>query len=117
MYAASWVKLVVTCGKYVPQAWHHYKVKSTVGWSIVQVLMDFVGGILSIAQLLIDASMQGDWGGVTGNPVKFFLGNVSLFFDVIFIVQHFVLYRDRREGQKHVEELDEDESERRPLLQ
>lgn len=79
--------------------------------------MDFFGGILSIAQLLIDASMQGDWSGVTGNPVKFFLGNVSLFFDIIFMIQHFVLYRKRVDGQKHIENMDEDQGERQPLLE
>jgi len=79
--------------------------------------MDFVGGILSIAQLLIDASMEGDWSGLTGNPVKFFLGNVSLFFDIIFMVQHFVLYRNKIDGQKHSENLYGDQRERRPLLE
>jgi cystinosin len=29
----------------------------------------------------------------SGNPVKFGLGNVTLVFDVIFFLQHYVLYR------------------------
>lgn len=43
----------------------------------------------------IDSYLQGDWSGVTGNPVKLALGNVSIFFDVVFLVQHFWLYRGR----------------------
>ena len=55
--------------------------------------MDFFGGVLSIAQLIIDSSMQSDWSGLTGNPVKFGLAQISIFFDVIFMVQHYILYR------------------------
>jgi cystinosin len=43
-------------------------------------------------QLLIDSSLQADWSGLTGNPVKFGLANISLLFDIIFITQHYVLY-------------------------
>jgi cystinosin len=53
-------------------------------------------------QLLIDSSLQADWSGLTGNPVKFGLANISLLFDIIFITQHYVLYgaveeKDERE--------------------
>ena len=89
----GYAKLVMTVVKYVPQAWANYKRKSTVGWSIGQILLDLTGGVLSIAQLLIDSSLQNDWSGVTSNPVKFGLGNVSIFFDVVFMVQHYWLYR------------------------
>lgn len=45
-----------------------------------------------MVQLLIDSSLQADWSGLTGNPVKFGLANISLLFDIIFITQHYVLY-------------------------
>lgn len=93
MYTFSWVKLTVTVVKYMPQAWANYQRKSTVGWSIGQLNLDFIGGILSILQLIIDSSLQDDWSGITGNPVKLGLGNVSIFFDVVFMTQHYVLYR------------------------
>ncbi|PSK57779.1 hypothetical protein B9Z65_8981 [Elsinoe australis] len=93
MYVASYVKLIVTCVKYVPQAFSNFKAKSTDGWAIGQILLDLTGGVLSIAQLLIDSFLNSDWSGVTGNPAKFGLGNVSIFFDIIFITQHYILYR------------------------
>lgn len=65
-----------------------------MGWHIGQILLDVIGGVLSIAQLIIDSSLQDDWSGITGNPVKLGLGNVSLFFDAIFLVQHYWLYRN-----------------------
>lgn len=93
VYALGYVKLLVTVVKYMPQAWANYMRKSTAGWSIEQILMDLTGGVLSIAQLVIDSSLQKDWSGLTGNPVKLGLGNVSIIFDLIFITQHYILYR------------------------
>jgi cystinosin len=62
---------------------------------------------LSIAQQGIDSWLLGDWSGISGNPVKFALGNVSLFYDSIFVVQHYILYRDpssarTADGQRRV---------------
>lgn len=50
--------------------------------------------MLSIGQLAIDAFLQGSVAGIMGNEVKLILGMVSIFFDVIFMVQHYYLYRD-----------------------
>ena len=58
--------------------------------------MDLLGGLLSVSQLVIDSSLQHDWSGVTGNPVKFGLGNISMAFDLVFMTQHYVLYRNAR---------------------
>ena len=76
----------------MPQVWVNYKRKSTQGWSIWQILFDLTGGVLSILQLVIDSSLQADWSGIMGNSVKLGLGNVSIFFDLIFIMQHYFLY-------------------------
>ncbi|KAF2876934.1 L-cystine transporter [Massariosphaeria phaeospora] len=112
IYALGYVKLITVVVKYIPQVYTNYKAKSTEGWSIYPMLLDLSGSIFSLAQLMIDASLQGDWSGVTGNPVKFGLGNISMFFDVIFIFQHFVLYRA---SAKTIEE-EEWETERQRLL-
>lgn len=94
VYAVGYVKLIVTLIKYTPQIIANYKNKSTKGWSIWQILLDVTGGILSVAQQGIDSYLQGDWSGITGNPVKFALGNVSMIYDTVFITQHYVIYRD-----------------------
>ena len=83
---------MLTVFKYLPQAVANYRRKSTVGWAINQVLLDTAGGILSLLQLVIDSALQADWSGLTGNPVKFGLANISLLFDVVFLVQHYLLY-------------------------
>jgi cystinosin len=95
VYALGYVKLVITLIKYTPQLVANYRNKSTRGWSIAQILFDLGGGVLSVAQLGIDSWLQGDWSGVTGNPVKLALGNASMVYDSLFMVQHYVLYRKR----------------------
>ncbi|KAB2107663.1 hypothetical protein AG0111_0g3943 [Alternaria gaisen] len=111
IYTLGYVKLLTVFLKYIPQAWVNYKRKSTLGWSIYPMLLDFAGGWLSLAQLCIDSALENDWSGVTGNPVKFGLGNITIVFDIIFMLQHYVLYK--RSG-KHLE--DEDEEERQGLV-
>lgn len=55
--------------------------------------MDFVGSILSLVQLFIDASLTpGGLSSVIGNPLKFWLGWISVGFDIVFGLQHWVLY-------------------------
>lgn len=70
-----------------------------MGWAIGQVLLDFSGGILSLVQLVIDSALQNDWSGLTGNPMKLGLANVSILFDVVFMLQHYVLYGPVEEGE------------------
>jgi len=93
LYGLSYVKVLITIVKYCPQAWVNYKRKSTIGWSVSQILLDLAGGVLSLTQLAIDASFQDDWSGVTGNPLKFLLGNVTILFDLVFVMQHYILYK------------------------
>lgn len=117
VYAIQYVKILLTVWKYVPQVFANFKRQSTVGWSITQQLLDFSGGVLSMLQLVIDSSLQADWSGISGNPVKFGLSLVSLFFDIIFITQHYVLYGpvEERSGRESGDDQVQGH-ERNPLL-
>lgn len=72
--------------------------------------------MLSLGQLVMDAAVSDNWEGVTGgelhsfivlrctaltwmcaDPAKLGLAFISLFFDTIFIVQHYGLYWRNRE--------------------
>lgn len=92
LYGLSMVKLAVSVVGYLPQIYLNYARKSTVGWNIWNVLLDFSGGALSVAQELIDCSTTGRWNGIAGNPVKFALGSFSMLYDVVFMTQHYFLY-------------------------
>ena len=94
----SLAKVVITLVKYFPQVYMNYARQSTVGWNINNVLLDFIGGTLSVGQLLIDCSSTGDYGGLIGDPAKLALGNTSMVFDVIFMIQHYCLYKQALAG-------------------
>lgn len=93
LYALSYIKLAITLIKYVPQAVLNFRRKSTVGWSIENILLDFTGGMLSMMQMLFNAYNYDDWASIFGDPTKFGLGLFSVLFDIVFIVQHYVLYK------------------------
>ncbi|PVI03345.1 hypothetical protein DM02DRAFT_652623 [Periconia macrospinosa] len=116
IYTLGYVKLLTVVLKYIPQVWVNYKRKSTQGWSIYPMLLDFAGGWLSLGQLIIDSSLQNDWSGITGNPIKFGLGNVTIVFDIIFILQHYVLYRHPPKSLEDEDEEEDADSEREGLL-
>ncbi|KHJ93907.1 cystinosin domain protein [Oesophagostomum dentatum] len=88
----SYIKMAVTLFKYIPQALLNFRRKSTTGWSIGNVLLDFTGGCLDILQMCLQCWNVADWTAFYGNPVKFGLGLVSIFFDILFMIQHYVLY-------------------------
>ncbi|CAO3599820.1 unnamed protein product [Absidia cylindrospora] len=111
LYFLSYIKLLISFIKYIPQLWMNYRRKSTIGWSIHNILLDLSGGILSVAQLVLDAAISGDWSGITGDPVKFGLGFVAIVFDLLFMSQHYILYRERYDFYLAV-----DDSERQALL-
>jgi LCT (Lysosomal Cystine Transporter) family transporter len=91
----SFVKLAMSFVKYVPQAYQNFQRKSTVGWNVHNVLLDLTGGTLTVLQQILLAVDENDANQVWGNPAKFFLGLESIFFDLVFIVQHYLLYTDR----------------------
>ncbi|XP_048028068.1 cystinosin [Megalobrama amblycephala] len=95
LYYFSYIKLGVTLVKYIPQAYMNYRRQSTEGWSIGNVLLDFTGGSFSLIQMFLQAYNNDKWKFIFGDPTKFGLGVFSIFFDVVFIIQHYCLYRNR----------------------
>lgn len=98
----SYAKLAVTLIKYIPQAHMNYKRKSTTGWSIHNIILDSTGGVLSLGQMLLAAYNYNDWISIFGNPTKFGLGIFSISFDILFILQHYVFYRNSNGSQEDI---------------
>ncbi|CAM9382867.1 unnamed protein product [Discosporangium mesarthrocarpum] len=98
LYFLSYIKVGISVIKYIPQVALNIRRRSTVGWNIWNVILDFTGGTLSILQLVLDCYNTDDWSGILGYPVKFALGFVSIFFDLIFMVQHYLVYPEHRHG-------------------
>lgn len=108
----GWCKVIITLVKYIPPAISNYKRKSTIGWNIHNILCDFVGGTFSLLQNLVDSSRddisstsKGQQKGL--NVAKYALSFISLFFDVIFITQHYILYKDSNSdlGSKKIKKV------------
>ncbi|XP_006863329.1 PREDICTED: cystinosin isoform X2 [Chrysochloris asiatica] len=95
LFCFSYIKLAVTLVKYFPQAYMNFHYKSTEGWSIGNVLLDFTGGSFSLLQMFLQSYNNDQWTLIFGDPTKFGLGIFSIFFDIVFFIQHFCLYRKK----------------------
>ena len=91
-------KVFISLIKYIPQVLKNRFRKSTTGWSIFNILMDLTGGIFSFGQNIVD-TIRGqsiiDGGGDQNhslNIAKYALSFICIFFDTIFIIQHYYLY-------------------------
>jgi cystinosin len=49
-------------------------------------------------QLVGDCWSIGDWSGITGNLAKLLLGFVSITFDTIFMLQHYIWYANEEDS-------------------
>lgn len=87
--------------KYIPQVYRNWYRKSTVGWSIYEVLLDISGGLLSYFQLIVDtvqAKREGTYGQGDNqiNIGKLSLSFISFAFNLVFIYQHYCLYYNKQ---------------------
>ncbi|KAI4350581.1 hypothetical protein L6164_005028 [Bauhinia variegata] len=89
------IQVCMTCIKYIPQALMNFWRKSTEGFSIDYVLLDFSGGSLSYTQMIMQSIDQNSWVNLYGNIGKVSLSLVSISFDLLFMCQHYILYRNK----------------------
>eukprot|EP00340_Litonotus_pictus_P005080 CAMPEP_0170520324 /NCGR_PEP_ID=MMETSP0209-20121228/5591_1 /TAXON_ID=665100 ORGANISM="Litonotus pictus, Strain P1" /NCGR_SAMPLE_ID=MMETSP0209 /ASSEMBLY_ACC=CAM_ASM_000301 /LENGTH=285 /DNA_ID=CAMNT_0010806547 /DNA_START=51 /DNA_END=908 /DNA_ORIENTATION=+ len=101
----GFMKAIVSLIKYMPQVRMNYVRKSTKGWSIFNIIMDLAGGLFSLVQNLIDTIFE--CGTVIShnetfllNIVKYAISVIAIFFDIIFIIQHYCLYKQSPEEAK-----------------
>ncbi|XP_022750519.1 cystinosin homolog isoform X1 [Durio zibethinus] len=90
------IQVFMTVIKYIPQAVMNFARKSTDGFSIGNILLDFIGGLANYAQMAVQSIDQNSWVNFYGNIGKTLLSLVSVFFDIIFMCQHFVLYPTKK---------------------
>ncbi|PSR87526.1 Cystinosin like [Actinidia chinensis var. chinensis] len=90
------LQVVMTVIKYIPQAVMNFRLKSTVGFSIGNILLDLLGGVANYGQMAVQSIDQNSLVNFYGNIGKTLLSLVSIFFDLLFILQHYVLYRAKK---------------------
>ncbi|CAN0924551.1 Cystinosin homolog [Linum grandiflorum] len=89
------IQVFMTVIKYIPQVVMNVIRKSTEGFSIGNILLDFTGGVANYAQMAVLSIDQNSWVNFYGNIGKTLLSLVSVFFDILFMVQHYILYRSK----------------------
>ena len=90
---ASYIKLGITIVSYITQTWMNFQRRNTEELSLKIVLLDFLGGSLSMLQMSWESYILDDWSSFSGNFTKFALGLNSVLFDLLFTQQLYVRYR------------------------
>ncbi|XP_004304695.1 PREDICTED: cystinosin homolog [Fragaria vesca subsp. vesca] len=93
------IQVCMTAIKYIPQAIMNFMRKSTDGFSIGNILLDFTGGLTNYAQMAVQSIDQHSWVNFYGNIGKTLLSLISIFFDLLFMCQHFLLYPAKKAQQ------------------
>ncbi|XP_020527561.1 cystinosin homolog isoform X2 [Amborella trichopoda] len=88
----NFIQVSMTAIKYIPQVIMNFRRKSTEGWSIGNILLDLLGGITNFGQMSIQSIDQRILVNFYGNIGKTLLSLEVVFFDLLFIIQHYVLY-------------------------
>lgn len=82
-----------------------------MGWSLENVILDFTGGAFSFGQQIINSVALGkplfDDSSDGFNIVKFLLSVIAMVFDLIFLFQHYVLYRQAWANKDEITKITE----------
>ena len=95
----GWCKVVISLIKYIPQVVSNFRRRSTIGWNIHNILLDFTGGAFSFGQNIIDSfrdefSITSDDQSKGLNIAKYALSIISMLFDIVFMVQNYILFKN-----------------------
>ena len=92
----GYFKLGIAFIKCLPQIYWNWRRKSTYGWSVANVLLDFTGGIFSFLQFFLELINDPN---LEINAVKLILSIFSVFIDTVFLVQHYRLYAKKDDAR------------------
>jgi cystinosin len=106
IFYLGWCKALISFMKYIPQVIMNYRRKSTKGWSIFNIFLDFTGGSFSFIQNIIDSffrnkSIISD-DNLSLNLVKYAVSCISMVFDIIFVIQHYILYKGKDADENNI---------------
>ncbi|XP_058778926.1 cystinosin homolog [Vicia villosa] len=90
------IQVCMTLIKYFPQAFMNFMRKSTDGFSIGSILLDFSGGVFNYSQMVVQSIDQDSWVNFYGNIGKVMISLVTIFYDSILMCQHYVLYPHKK---------------------
>ena len=82
-------KVIITTVKYTYQVLLNYDRKSTYGFAIGNIYLDFFGSLASVIQLSIEFYLIENY---VINIAKVLLTSVSIVMDIVLFFQHYILY-------------------------
>jgi len=103
VHVFSYIKIGISLVKYAPQAYMNWRRKSTLGYSPVNMTLDFAGSTFLVLQLILLSVNRNDVYSMIGNPAKTGVGFAAWMFSGLFMVQHFILYGHRQPGYENLE--------------
>eukprot|EP01060_Flectonema_neradi_P001312 TRINITY_DN10778_c0_g2_i1.p1 TRINITY_DN10778_c0_g2~~TRINITY_DN10778_c0_g2_i1.p1 ORF type:complete len:1337 (+),score=199.00 TRINITY_DN10778_c0_g2_i1:13-4023(+) len=95
LFVSQLARIHLACAliKYIPQVHYNYTRKSTEGYSITAVWLDFSGAVLLLLQMFFDGIIRHKWSlMITLNIPKFVLCCEVILFNLIYAFQHYILY-------------------------
>lgn len=110
-------KVMISFLKYIFPFIYNCRRGNTIGWSILNIILDFTGGSFSFMQIVVDHLRNESDGTFSGtlNIAKFGLSVESIFYDILFMLQHYVIFRAANKrilaAHKKGKELFDDEPE------
>jgi hypothetical protein len=90
----GYIKVSIAFIKCMPQVYLNWKRQRTLGFSLGGVLFGLFGSGCVVGQMGVEAVRDRSWSPIIGNPTKILLAIDSIAFCLIFIVQHYVFYRE-----------------------
>ncbi|KAI3831474.1 hypothetical protein MKW92_003555 [Papaver armeniacum] len=93
------IQVTMTVIKYIPQ-----------DGAPAHVFLDLLGGVTSYTQMVMQSIDQGSLVNFYGNLGKCLLSLVSIFYDLIFLFQRYVLYHSKKDEISSKSEMVHDES-------
>jgi cystinosin len=102
IYVVTSFSVVSIMMSFWPQAVMNCRRQSTTGFNSLGVLLDFVGGSLSILQLYVDAMNQHDRSAIQGDVTKLYIGSIYIFYDLLFLTQRYILYPPPKRGRGEI---------------
>lgn len=91
-YSLSYVKLISTLTKYIPQILLNRKRRSTSGFNIWTAVFDCLGGIFSFLQVAVDSIGLRSFGPMKIHHVKLLVGVATIIKNIILMMQHYIWY-------------------------
>ena len=103
VFSLSYIKLVSTLIKYLPQILLNRKRQSTSGFNVWTAVFDFIGGLFSFLQVLSQSIYEGSADHLKVHIVKTLVGLMTVIKNYILMMQHYVWYAPNGDQRRNHE--------------